>query len=101
MIINFSLTSCKVKKNITDTYKVSLIEDYKKVYFHNCLKYGFNNSKRINNILNEDFSLNSDFVHGIRNYEILDSLSKVIVKEIKTDSVEFYNVWQVRGEKGF
>ena len=99
--ILFLITSCAVKKDKTNRYNRSLREDYKKVYFTDCLKHGFNKSGKIKDILKEDFSTNSDFVHGLRNYNIIGSLARATNKEIKKDSIEFYNNWKVRGKRVF
>ncbi len=97
IILTILFSSCKTQKNLRE--RLIIVEDYKKVYFKNCLGYGFNNSKKVNEILDEDFSLNSDFIQGKRNYLILDSLAKVTNKEIKKDSIQFYNDWKVRGKR--
>ena len=99
LVIFLLCISCATKKNVQ--YRLILVEDYKKVYFKNCLGYGFNNSKIIREILSEDFSTNSDFIHGIKNYQIIDSLAKITNKEIKKDSINFYKEWNIRGKRVF
>jgi len=96
--IVFITTSCKTQKNLRE--RLYLVEDYKKVYFSFCLKRGFNNSKEIKQILKEDNSVNSEFVHGIKNYRTIDSLAKLTREVIKQDSIAV-NYPDSRGKRVF
>lgn len=98
LIIFLLLASCATQKNMKE--RLFLVEDYKKVYFIDCLKNGFNNSKAINEIINQDNSISSEFVHGIKNYRIIDSLAKLTRKEIKQDSIDI-NYPDSRGKRVF
>ena len=86
-LILFLTISCKTKK--FNDYKQSyFIENYKGVFFKNCLKKGFSNSKEIKILLEKDKSYNSDFLLGINNYKKIDSISKAIYTQIQKDSIK-------------
>ncbi|MEE9406880.1 MAG: hypothetical protein V3V28_02275 [Polaribacter sp.] len=90
--------SCKTQKNLRE--RLFLVEDYKKVYFGSCLGYGFNRSKAIIEILQQDNSISSEYLQGRRNYRIIDSLAKLTAKEIKLDSIAV-NYDETRGKRVF
>ena len=62
-------------------------EDFKRVFFIRCLKFGFNNSNEINQVLNQDVSVMNDFPLGLQNYRYIDTLAKSIVLHINEDSI--------------
>ena len=98
LMIVLLLTSCGLQKNLKE--RLFLAEDYKKVYFKKCLKHGFNESKAIIEILKQDNSTNSEFLHGIKGYRIIDSLAKLTAVEIKKDSIAI-NYPDSRGKRVF
>lgn len=90
--------SCGIQRNLKE--RLFLVEDYKKNYFISCLGYGFNHSKAIIGIIQEDNSVSSEFLQGKRNYRIIDSLARITKKEIKRDSIEI-NYDDSRGKRVF
>ncbi len=96
IILTIIFSSCATQKDVRN--KLLFAKDYKKVYFRNCLRHGYNNSKSVKKILEEDFSIYSDYAQGTRNYRIIDSLAAIAGKKIKKDSIEFFNIWQVKGK---
>ena len=75
------------------------MNNFKQVYFCSCLKYGFNQSSEIKQILAEDKSSSSDFLLGLKNYKLIDSLALITRKEIKKDSI-ISNKKRAEGAKG-
>ena len=98
IILGVTLTSCSTQKKLRE--RLFLVSDYKKVYFGSCLGYGFNRSKAIIEILQQDNSVSSEFLQGRRNYRIIDSLAKLTAKEIKLDSIAI-NYDDNRGKRVF
>lgn len=71
-----------------ETPKQIYIDEFKMVYFCDCIKHGFNNSKEIKNILKADNSTYSELILGNR-YLLIDSLAIQAAEKIKTDSILF------------
>lgn len=88
IILLIIITSCATQKNIKE--RLVLTEDYKRVYFTKCLYYGFNNSKAIIEVLQQDNSVNSEYAQGKKNYKIIDSLAKITNEKIKKDSTVMF-----------
>lgn len=98
IILLIIITSCSTQKNLRE--RLFLVSDYKKVYFKNCLGHGFNNSKAIIEILQQDNSISSEYLQGRKNYRIIDSLAKLTAIEIKIDSIK-NNYPDSRGKRVF
>lgn len=98
IIIATLFCSCVTQKNLSE--RLFLVEDYKKVYFMKCLSHGFNRSDAILEVIRQDNSISSEFVHGIKNYRIIDSLARLTREEIKLDSIKV-NYPDSRGKRVF
>ena len=76
--------NCKTTKEINERY----LSEFKNMYFIECIQHGFNNNKEINFLLKQDKSLNSDFILGIKTYNLIRKLAKKTAKEIYFDSIK-------------
>ena len=85
-LLVFIFFGCSFKDNKT-TIKSIYIEEFKIAYFRSCLKYSFNNSKEINNLLHIDRSGYGEPILG-NGYFLIDSLSKIALKKIQQDSIQ-------------
>lgn len=68
-------------------YKSIYIDQFKLTYFRQLLIKGYNNSKAIQEIINEDHSGFTEPILTIDDYKIIDSLTSVDNQKIKTDSI--------------
>jgi len=66
------------------------IKEFKIVFFKDCLNYSFKDN-RVNYHLGNDGSYTHDFGLGLENYKTIKSLSEMVVKEIRRDSIEWTN----------
>jgi len=71
-------------------YLEARVKEFKIVFFKNCLRDSFND-KAVNYHLRNDASYSHDAGLGSKNYKTLRSLSEMVVKEIRRDSIEWTN----------
>ena len=81
IILTILFSSCKTQKNLRE--RLTIVEDYKRVYFRKCMYYGFNKTQEISKVLSLDNSVNAEYIQGKKNYQIIDSLAKITNQEIK------------------
>ena len=62
--------------------------NFKGTFFIKCINQGFNNNFNIKKILETDKSYNSDYLLGSFNYKKIDSISALVYKDIKADSIQ-------------
>ncbi len=73
-----------------EQYKLFLKKEFKLITFEQCLKYGYNNSQEILNVLENDISPQMDFPLGVFGYKLADSLAREVNFRIRQDSVYIY-----------
>ena len=71
-------------------YLEGLVKEFKIVFFKECLSESLND-KRVDYHLGNDGSYTHDFGLGLENYRKIDTLSEMVVKEIRRDSIEWTN----------
>ena len=90
--IVIALYGCKsynVEKKMND--RQIYVYNFKGSFIRSCLKKGFNNNTEINKLLKSDKSYVSDFMLNEKGYKEIDSLAKLISKEIEIDSIQSIN----------
>ena len=75
-------------------------DEFKKVYFIDCIRRGYNDSPDIRKILNQDRSRMGDFPLWFNGYRLTDSLALLTQKEIQADSIERDTVPRFPDDRG-
>ena len=87
-------TNMSTNKEASDEEKTKylegLVKEFKIVFFKECLSESLND-KRVDYHLGNDGSYTHDFGLGLENYRKIDTLSEMVVKEIRRDSIEWTN----------
>ena len=95
-VLGLIFSSCFLTKNnnisteILSKERKDKIEDFKIVFFKNCLKRGLG-STNIEKSLSKDISYSHDFLLGYSGYKLIDTLVSNVNKSIITDSVNWTN----------
>lgn len=87
-----ALTSCSGFKNnnkiIEPKYRAAYYyQEYKNIFYRNCLKYGFNNDSCINQILAQDCGYMQDMFLSLNHYDEIKKLAIETSIMIKEDSI--------------
>lgn len=85
-LFGFQCKSIHNSKSQKAMYKSIYIDQFKLTYFRKLLVKSYNNSKAVQEIINQDHSGFTELILTMEDYRLIDSLTEVDIKTMQADS---------------